>query len=313
MVHTLVSEELRSVTFRASTVTSVPAFLTSCGLSKREATRVLGEKRLTSEGVTLKAQDTIGEGACVRLALSSVPVVAPKASAQPADVIYRDRFVLAAVKGQGLLVHGDGTGAHTLTDDVVAHLANEARDGGEDMMPSPQALNRLDVDTSGIVLFSLTHEFQATFDAMIAGHEMEKCYLAIVSGRMRETSVFEISAPIGRDRHNAQRMICSRTGKEATTLVLPLAQRKNETLVAVRILTGRRHQIRVHLAHVGHPIVGDALYGRGAGSLMLHAAHLAFDHPLKRDRIVLSAASPARFREHFSPVNVDWSILTSGM
>lgn len=191
-------------------------------------------------------------------------------------------------------MHGDGTGARTLTDDVAAWLSATGR---PDLRP--QALQRLDRDTSGLVLFSLDRTTQPAFDALVAGRGMDKRYVAVVEGRLPK-GVRRIEQPIGRDRHDSRRMRVSPTGKPSSTVVRPLAWRDGRTLVAVRLETGRRHQIRVHLSALGFPIVGDALYGRpgrgGKGpTLMLHALEEGFKHPVTGELVCIRTPWPARF------------------
>ena len=180
-------------------------------------------------------------------------------------ILWQDAYALAVQKPAGLLVHGDGTGAATLTDWVREQLAGNIR---------PQAVQRLDVPTSGIVLFSLDKATQPAFDALVSSHGMRKRYLAVIRGSLPQNLPGSklcsapaaegwrtIDAPIARDRHDARRMRVGRTGKPATTLVRSLATRGGHTLLEAQLVTGRKHQIRVHLAHLGHPIVGDSLYG----------------------------------------------------
>ena len=229
--------------------------------------------------------------------------------AVPADVLWQDRFCLAANKPTGLLVHGDGTGADTLTRRVAAYLAAQAQPGSWQVPSAPQALQRLDVPTSGIVWFSLTKEFQSAFDALIASHAMDKWYLAVVEGSV-DWDVSDLRQPIARDRHDARRMRVGKTGKPAHTRAVCLSRSGGSTLVACKLLTGRRHQIRVHLAHAGYAITGDELYGRPTkDGLMLHAFRTAFTHPITHERIVQQTDWPARFTKLFSPCDVDWSIL----
>ena len=212
---------------------------------------------------------------------------------------------MAVDKPAGILVHGDGTGARTLTDGVAALLAREG------VPAAPQAVQRLDVDTTGVVLFSLAPEFQPALDALVASHDMRKRYLAVVEGSF-PAGVRRLDAPIGRDRHDARRMRVSPRGKPALTLVTVLARRGGKSLLLLELGTGRRHQIRVHLAHAGHPIVGDALYGRaaggraaGAGGLMLHAVCEELTHPATGRALRLEAGWPARFGKFFSPLDYD--------
>lgn len=221
-------------------------------------------------------------------------------------VVYEDEWLLAVDKPAGVIVHGDGTGQRTLTDAVREHLAAEGR---PEAAGAAQAVQRLDRETTGLVLFSLAKEVQPALDAQVAGHAMHKRYLAVVRGSVPWRHRV-IDAPIARDRHDSRRMRVGRSGKEARTRVAALEVRDGRTLVACELETGRRHQIRVHLAHEGFPILGDALYGGGnRGQLMLHALEEELAHPVTGERLRLSTGWPARFERLFPRRTVDWTVL----
>lgn len=220
-------------------------------------------------------------------------------------IVYEDECLLAANKPAGLLVHGDGTGARTLTDLVAGHLAAEGR---EDM--HPQAAQRLDVETTGLVLFSLDPATQPALDAEVAGRDMRKEYLAVVAGRFPWAQK-AIDAPVGRDRHDAKKMRACKEGqgKPASTLVRKLAFKGGRTLLSVELLSGRRHQIRVHLASLGFPIVGDELYGgaradaaRGESGLLLHAYREELRHPATGEPLSLQTEWPERLGKNWGSV-----------
>ena len=306
----------RQVRYRVEASCTAQGILAPLVRSKPVVARTFEAGALSRGGAALRRQDALAPGVVVTLALA--PADAPHAGAASAAgacgreeprVLYRDPFLMAVDKPAGILVHGDGTGARTLTDDVAALLAREG-------VPSaPQAVQRLDVDTTGVVLFSLALEFQPALDALVASHGMRKRYLAVVEGAF-PAGVRRMDAPIGRDRHDARRMRVSAGGKPALTLVTVLARRGGRSLLLLELGTGRRHQIRVHLAHAGHPIVGDALYGRAAGGrsggraaraggLMLHAVCEELAHPATGEALRLEAGWPARFGKFFSPLDYD--------
>lgn len=223
------------------------------------------------------------------------------------DILYEDETCVAVNKPAGIIVHGDGTGAPTLAQLTAELLAR--RGVPDERLRALQPVQRLDRDTTGIVLFSLSKESQGALDRMIAERRASKRYLALVEGSVA-WSERTLSEPIGRDRHDARRMRVSPTGKPAKSrakvierLVSP--DGRAVTLLAVDLFTGRKHQIRVHLAHAGHPIVGDALYNprcimpRAKTSqerpLMLHAWKLAFEHPVTGAKARITAEPPASF------------------
>lgn len=274
---------------------AAPFFLRALGLSRPWVNRVLQDGLLICEGVPVTLTDELDGGDVVELALEVADPEWP--SCQPAAVLYEDPFVIAVDKPQGLIVHDDGTDQETLTERVQAHLALEGR------IREAQCIQRLDRDTTGVVLFSLTPEFQGVLDQELAERTMAKEYLAVVQGRFPD-GVKTIEAAIGRDRHRADRMHVG-SGRPAVTRVRTVARTKVKgqplTLVAVSIETGRRHQIRAHLAWAGFPVLGDTLYGGKAwdDGLMLHCARETFVHPLKGSKVVVEAPYPARFSALF--------------
>ena len=214
---------------------------------------------------------------------------------QEPQVLYCDAWLLAVDKPAGMLVHGDGTGERTLAD-WASDLMLSMGDGF--MASDLQPLNRLDRETTGIVLFSLDKQTQPAFDALVAGHDMHKRYKALAEGKIDWNEKL-IDRPIGRDRHDSRKMIVSRTGKPSQTHVRVLKRLKSRhglparSFLDIELLSGRKHQIRVHMAHERHPIVGDALYGTPRDCpLMLHAYQVDFDHPVTGEHVAIESPLP---------------------
>jgi 23S rRNA pseudouridine1911/1915/1917 synthase len=278
--------------FRALEDCSALDLALAAGMSRRSAGRAFQRGELTRGGEVLTVPSLLAAGDVVRVALALPAAVPTPPDVPPATTIYQDSVCLAAEKPAGILVHGDGTGAPTLTERVRVSLARQG------VTANPQAVQRLDVETTGLVLFSLSEEFQPAFDALVAGHAMHKRYLAEVAGNFPQ-DVTTIKTPIGRDRHDARRMRACRPGQgqPALTRVRVLGRRAGRSLLLVELGTGRRHQIRVHLSSLGFPLVGDALYGgrRDSRGLMLHALEEEFDHPVTGAHVLLRTEIPERF------------------
>lgn len=308
---------------RALVPTGAAELLREATGSKRSAARVLAEGRASVFGAPLRPADALrpgdvvevtwgapvapaGERAAGPAAATPAPAAAMPAPAAGPDllVLWEDPFALAVEKPAGLLVHSDGTGADTLTGRVRAHLAA----AGSPAAGSAQALQRLDEETTGVVLFSKAPDFQPAFDELVAGHAMGKRYLAVVRGRL-SGGPFELTGPIARDRHDARRMRVGATGKPSLTRVLPVECRGGATLVGCELGSGRRHQIRVHLSAAGHPILGDSLYGGGPGPLMLHALEESFAHPVTGAPVRVRTPWPARLLPAFPEREVGWDAL----
>src|SRR5215218_544840 len=199
----------------------------------------------------------------------------------PLAVVYEDADVIVVNKPAGMVVHpAPGHPRGTLANALVAHVPGLAVGGSQ----RPGIVHRLDKDTSGLIVAAKTDRGRTALVAQWESRSVEKTYLALVLGSVGDEEA-TIDAPIGRDPKNRQRMTVLRSGRPAVTRFHVVERFPNATLLKLSIETGRTHQIRVHLAFIGHPIVGDQLYGSARATLpqldrqFLHASGLAFQLP----------------------------------
>lgn len=203
------------------------------------------------------------------------------------DILYEDEHLLIANKPPGLKTHPNTPDeTETLANAVAFHLQAK----GE--FRHIKHVHRLDQDTSGVILFSKNKLAGAILDRMLEERQIKRTYEALVQGRMKRKKG-TIDAPIGRNRHHPTKRRVSPNGQPAVTHFEVLEFNKNSTKVKCQLDTGRTHQIRVHLSSIGHPIIGDALYGNSLTSkrLALHAARLQFIHPFTLESIEVSSPS----------------------
>lgn len=209
------------------------------------------------------------------------------------DVLYEDDFCLVAAKPAGMKVHPTFEGeSGTLLQAVAGHL----QAAGEAVRP--RHIHRLDEQTTGPVLFAKCDWAQQSLDAAMREKRVERLYAALVQGRLAKREG-TIDAPIGRDRHHPSRRRVSPGGSPAVTRFAVAELLPSASLVRLRLETGRTHQIRVHLSHAGHPLLGDTLYGgraAGIGRQALHGERLVFPHPWTGEIVETAADWPDDFR-----------------
>jgi 23S rRNA pseudouridine1911/1915/1917 synthase len=226
-----------------------------------------------------------------------------KIEAQPEpmslDILFEDDDLLVLNKPAGLVVHpGAGQQTHTLVNALLAHCKNLSGIGGKER---PGIVHRLDKETSGVLVIAKNDATHRDLSKQFAERTTGKNYLALVAGTPRKSSG-TIDAPIGRHPVHRQRMsVARRDGRSAKTEYRVLCSSSDRSLVECVIHSGRTHQIRVHLHHLGHPVLGDKLYaGKRAGNFprqMLHAWKLTFCHPRTGEPMSFTAPIPNDFQE----------------
>jgi len=219
----------------------------------------------------------------------------------PVDVLYEDTDVIAINKPAGMVVHA-GAGRHsgTLVNALLHHFGQLSTASGE---LRPGIVHRLDRFTSGVILVARNDAAHRNLAGQFASRQVEKIYVALVHGRLKNDQG-RIETPITRDPVRRTRMTARLAhGRQAVTSYRVLKRFGRFTLLEVKIGTGRTHQIRVHLASVGHPVVGDKLYGAPASDLgrcFLHARQITFARPSDGDRITVAAPMPADLENYLA-------------
>ena len=249
------------------------------GLSRSHARRIIEDGLATVNGRPAKPSHLLraGDAVSVRVPPPAALDLLPEPVAL--SVVYEDQDLLVVDKPAGLTVHPSaGQTAHTLVNALLAHCTDLAGVGG---VLRPGIVHRLDKDTSGLLIVAKNDRAHVDLSRQLKERTVEKKYLALVHGRVDPAEAV-IDAPVGRDPHNRKRMAVVEQGRAATTAYRVRERLGDLTLVEASPSTGRTHQIRVHLAAIGHPVVGDAVYGKPSplvGRQFLHAHRLGFRHP----------------------------------
>jgi 23S rRNA pseudouridine1911/1915/1917 synthase len=258
--------------------------------SRSAAERLLSEGRVLLDGAAAGKSTRLvgGEEVDLEVPEAPPPLVAEEVGLR---IPYKDEYLLVVDKPAGVVVHPSGGHATgTLVHGVLAHGAA----GGEEERPG--IVHRLDRDTSGLLVVARSEEAHRRLRNMVRRRELERTYLALVRGRPRSRAG-RIQAPIGRDRRDPTRQsLDTESPRDAVTYFELVEQLGDYALLRVRLETGRTHQIRVHLAAIGLPVVGDAVYGAPEPALdrqFLHAARLAFTHPFTGERVDVESPLPA--------------------
>jgi len=254
---------------------------------------VLVNGRSSKPGYALR----IGDEVRVPKATSKPSVSNAKPQSLPLDIVYEDRDLLVVNKAAGMVVHpAPGHTGDTLVNALLAHYPD--LQGVEGLRPG--IVHRLDRDTSGLIIIAKNARTQAALIEEMKQHQIVKRYLALVEGNV-SLDQGSIDAPIGRDPQHRQQMTITATGsREARTHFRVLQRFNRHTLLLLQLETGRTHQIRVHLKAIGHPVVGDPIYGsgnthrhHGLKRQFLHAYQLIFTHPATGETLELEAPLPA--------------------
>ena len=271
-------------------------------LSRSYVQKLLKSGNVLVDGRQVKASYSIQEGE--RIFLDVPEAVEPEIEAEPMDldILYEDKDVILVNKPKGMVVHpAPGHYSHTLVNGLMAHCKGQL--SGINGILRPGIVHRIDMDTTGVLIACKNDMAHNSIAAQLKEHSIVRRYQAIVHGRIEEAEG-RIEGAIGRDPVHRKRMcINEKNGKPAVTHYRVLERFRQFTYVECRLETGRTHQIRVHMASVRHPLLGDRVYGpakcpfpRLQGQT-LHAGVLGFVHPRSGDYMEFSAPLPSYFQE----------------
>lgn len=264
-------------------------------LSRSAVQRLIDAGAVTLNGQPVQRKTSVQAGDHIIVLLPPSPAQTPPAPEPiPLHIVYEDEYLAVIDKPPGLVVHpGAGRTGGTLVN-ALLHQYPELQTWDD---PRPGIVHRLDRDTSGLLVVAKTPEIRHHLQRLFRQRRVRKLYRALVDGVL-EVPQGQIEAPIGRHPHHRKRMAALSGGRPATTFFRVRETFAAHTLVDAEPKTGRTHQLRVHLASIGHPVAGDSVYGRRQSKLglrrqFLHAAELGFRHPATGEEMLFRSDLPA--------------------
>ena len=276
------------------------AFLASSldGLTRSQAARLIESGEVAVNGKTAGKSYKLAGGEDIAVTLPEPEPVEAVPQDIPLDVVYEDADVIVVNKPSGMVVHpAPGHPDGTLVNVLLYHCAGTLSGVGGALRPG--IVHRIDRDTSGLIIAAKNDAAHQYLSAQLADHTLARTYECIVVGKLREDRG-TVDAPIARHPTDRKRMAVVAGGREAVTHWEVIARYPGYTHVRCRLETGRTHQIRVHMAYIGHPILGDTVYGTkkevpGLTGQCLHAVGLRFLHPRTHEVVELSCPLPEEF------------------
>ena len=269
-------------------------------LSRVAVQRLLANGQILVNGKKVKASYKVQKGDKIEIEEEEPVEISLKAQNIPIDIIYEDNDIIVVNKPKGMVVHpANGNPDGTLVNAVMAICKNSLSGIGGEIRPG--IVHRLDKNTSGVIIIAKNDKAHINLSEQIKAHKVKKTYVALVRGIVKENEA-AINMPIGRSNRDRKKMAVVREGKEAITHFKVIQRYDKYSLLKVNIETGRTHQIRVHLAQIGYPIIGDDTYSNGKNEWgiqgqCLHAKSLEFTHPTTGKKMYVEAEMPEYFNE----------------
>ena len=269
-------------------------------LSRTMVQKLIEDGNIQVNNANKKISYKVQIGDKIEIELPEVREVDLKPQEIPIEVVYEDADIIVVNKPKGMVVHpANGNPDGTLVNAIMAKCKDSLSGIGGELRPG--IVHRLDKDTSGLLIVAKNDKAHINMSEQIKNREVKKIYIALVRGIVPEDEA-TINMPIGRSTKDRKKMAISKSGKEAITHFKVLKRYPKYTLLEIKIDTGRTHQIRVHMAEIGHPVIGDMVYSNGKNEFgiqgqMLHAKSLDFKHPVTNKQMHLEAEIPKYFKD----------------
>lgn len=277
-------------------------------LSRAMIQKLITEEKILVNGKKTKNSYKVSQGDIVTIEeLEAKEDTLLKPQKMALDVIFEDNDIIIVNKEKGIVVHpGNGNPDGTLANAILERCKDSLSGIGGTIRPG--IVHRIDKDTSGLVIIAKNDNAHINISKQIQERKVSKTYIALVRGIIKENEA-TINMPIGRSTKDRKKMAVTKNGKEAITHFKVLKRYEGFTLLEVKIETGRTHQIRVHMAEIGFPIVGDEVYSNGKNPFnvkgqMLHAAKLEFAHPTTKKQVTFEAPLPQYFQEILNELEI---------
>ena len=268
---------------------TVRGFFEEFHLAKGKIYKLEVADAIKVNGMTAKGSTEIVVGDIITLDFGVLEQERPHLWRQKIEIIYEDKDILLINKPEKILLHSDGEDVHTLTNAVNYYLDKKGEES------NCYCVHRLDFETRGLVLFAKHPLAQSSLSYQLENNQMTKEYLALIEGKLSpERGIIELN--IGKNRHFSNQYLVTTSGKRAVTEYETVESKNKKSLLRVIIKTGRTHQIRVHLSHLKHPIIGDKIYGKEGEKLMLFSKKLTFIHPRTFEEVSFEALVPVDFK-----------------
>ena len=269
-------------------------------ITRTSAQRLIEDGNILVNGKNAKVSYKIQENDKISVEIPEPKQIELKAQDIPIEIVYEDSDIIVVNKPKGMVVHpANGNPDGTLVNAIMAICKDSLSGIGGEIRPG--IVHRIDKDTSGLLIVAKNDNVHVKMSEQIKNHEVKKTYIALVRGVFKENEA-TIDMPIGRSTSDRKKMAINKNGKNAITHIKVLKRFDKYTLLKVNIETGRTHQIRVHLSHIGYPIVGDYTYSNGKNEFdvigqCLHAQKLEFKHPITQKDMCLEAELPQYFKD----------------